>query len=125
MIDSIERTLTRVDLELAREPDRPEGDATDRYTVLAPLDSEGRIDAQRWRNVREYCRVVREQDGQRARGLLVHGPGGRWLVRYEGDAQPDDAGFRFETERFRAGEYVSIERGERTHVYRVVSTRPV
>ena len=50
-------------LALAREPGHPEGDAEVAYIIVAPLDSEDRIDAGLWREHREACRVVRQRPG--------------------------------------------------------------
>lgn len=113
--------LSRIDLELAREPGHPAGDPTDRYTIVAPLDADGRIDPDAWREQRARCVVVRETRSGSSRGHLVHGPGGRWLIQYEdGD---EESGFRFHDEPFRNGEYVSIIRDDESHVYRVTGSR--
>ena len=50
-------------LALAREPGHPEGDAEVAYIIVAPLDSEDRIDARLWQTHRDACRVVRQRPG--------------------------------------------------------------
>ena len=71
-------------LALAREPDHPEGDNEVAYIIVAPLDSEDRIDAVLWREHRDACRVVRQRpDQQDKRGHLVHRPGGGWAFHYD------------------------------------------
>ena len=52
-------------LALAREPGHPEGDAEVAYIIVAPLDSEDRIDARLWREYRDACRVVRQRPDER------------------------------------------------------------
>ena len=94
----------------------------------APLDADGRIDAELWRKHREHCGVRRFWEGEDDEiGRLVHKPGGaehaRWVFDYDETAEDDDeAGYRFGDHRFRNGEYVSIrdEDGE-MHTFRVAS----
>ena len=119
--------LTRIDLELAREPGRPQGDPSDRYVIVAPLSADDHLDGGAWREQRDHCRVARESRDQAASlGHLVHGPGGRWSLQFDITRdRPDEHGFRFESERFIPGEYVSIERDGETHALRIVSTVPV
>ena len=69
-------------LALAREPDHPEGDAEVAYIIVAPLNSEDRIDAGLWREHRDACRVVRQRpDRPDQHGHLVHRPGGGWAFQ--------------------------------------------
>ena len=73
-------------LALAREPGHPEGDAEVAYIIVAPLDSEDRIDAGLWREHRDACRVVRQRPNEQdEHGHLVHRPGGGWGFHYDGD----------------------------------------
>ena len=91
-------------LALAREPGHPEGDAEVAYIIVAPLDSEDRIDAGLWREHRDACRVVRQRpDQQDKHGHLVHRPGGGWAFHYDdGETSlPDEVGYHFADERFR------------------------
>lgn len=55
------RSFREIRLELAREKDHPEGDRAIGYTLIAPLDNEGRIDAETWQSHREACKVVRRR----------------------------------------------------------------
>lgn len=106
-----EVTLRGIRLELARSAEFPEGSAEHGYDFVAPLDPEGRIDLEGWRANRERCVVRRFWAGEEdEHGHLVHGPGNRWVFRYDLDADPaeDESGFRFDSHRFRQGEYVSI-----------------
>ena len=109
-------------IELAREPGHPEGEHGVAYAVVAPLDSDGRIDPGLWRAHREACRIARLRPGQPDQhGHLVHRQGGGWAFHYDSGALPDDVGFHFADERFGVGEYVSINEGGKMHTYRVVS----
>jgi hypothetical protein len=123
---SLPPQFRQIRLQLAREPGHPEGDAAFAYIIVAPLDSDGRIDAQLWRANREACRVVRLRPGQQdRRGHLIHGPGGGWAFHYDGDVLPDDVGFHFADERFVPDEYVSINEAGKMHTYRVVAVSPL
>ena len=113
----------KIRLELAREPGHPEGDHGVAYTILAPLDSESRIDAKLWKQHREACRIARlRPDLEEQWGHLLHRPGGAWAFHYDNAANlPDDTGYHFADERFVTGEYVSINEDGKMHTYRVVS----
>ena len=55
-------------------------------------------------------------------GHLVHKQGGVWAFHYDVSGEGDDeAGYRFENERFVVGEYLSVREGNKQHTYRVVS----
>lgn len=112
----------RIRLELAREPGRPEGDARIGYTVLAPLDKDGRIDVETARDHREDCRVIRFHTGRDPdEGYLRRRPGGSWAFHYdfEDGAEDDDPAYRLGEHRFALGEYVTIQEDEGAHTYRV------
>lgn len=102
--------LKKIRLELARTHGFPEGSTRHGYEFVAPLDAEGKIDAEAWHAVRARCRVRRfwgdEEDDV---GHLVHRPGGSWAFRYDVSGDEDDeSGHRFGAHRFEKGEYVSI-----------------
>jgi hypothetical protein len=118
----------RIRLELAREPDHPEGDPRTGYLIVAPLDGEGRLDADTWRGFKKECRVVRfrpEQDNEK--GYLRRRPGGSWAFHYELEdgAEDDDPAYRLGAHRFVHGEYVTIEEDEGMHTYRIVQVAPL
>ena len=110
----------RIRLELAREPDHPEGDRSVAYIIVAPLDRNDRIDPELWHKHREACRIARFRPGQDDdHGHLVHRQGGGWAFHYE--KTPDETGFHFANERFVSGEYVSINEGSTLHTYHIAS----
>ena len=114
----------RIRLELAREHAHPAGSAAFGYQFVAPLLPDGRLDVDHWRSGRDHCRVVRHRPGEaHVVGRLVHRPGGSWAFRYGGLS--DEAGHRFQDERFVAGEYVSVRDGDEQHTFKVVSVDPV
>lgn len=115
-------------LELAREPRHPEGDVQIGYTVVAPLDPEGRLDVDSARAYKKACRVVRFHGGrEHEEGYLRRRPGGSWAFHYELDdgEEDDDPAYRLGDHRFVYGEYVTIEEDEGVHTYRVVSVEPL
>lgn len=118
----------RIRLELAREPRHPEGDADIGYSVLAPLDREGRLDVETAREYKEECRVVRfHTDREHEDGYLRRRPGGSWAFHYDFDdgGEDDDPAYRLGDHRFVQGEYVTIEEDEGVHTYRVVTVEPL
>jgi hypothetical protein len=118
--------MQKIRLELARDPDFPDGSRYHGYEFVAPLDGEDRIDAQVWSKVRARCRVRRFWAGENDQiGHVVRKPGGSWAFHYDinGDEDDDDAGYRLGDHRFRLGEYVSIREhdDDRLRTFRVVS----
>jgi hypothetical protein len=118
--------LRKIRLELARDPDFPDGSRHHGYEFVAPLDGEGRIDAQAWSKVRARCRVRRywgDEDDEI--GHVIRKPGGAWAFHYDinGDEDDDETGYRLGDHRFRIGEYVSIREhdDDRLRTFRIVS----
>lgn len=125
-INRLPNAFRRIEMELAREPGHPAGDASERYILIAPLNADGRIDAELWKQNREACRVVREHEGDTAVGHLTRGPGGMWRFEYDvsGDAESERA-FHLKDEQMQAGEYISIVREDGAHPFRVTAVAQV
>jgi hypothetical protein len=131
-VTTLPHAFKRIRLNLARSKEFPEGSNRHGYEFVAPLDRNGHIDIELWRQHRDNCRVRRFWEGEADQiGRLVHKPGGpehaRWIFDYDPTAEEDDeAGYRFGTHIFRPGEYVSIrdEDGE-MHTFTVASVGPV
>ena len=107
-----EKLLRRIRLELARDPDYPEGSRERGYDLIVPLDEKGHISVEAWKEVRDRCRVRRFWAGEKEEvGHIVHKPGGAWAFHYDihGDAKHDETGFRFESHAFIPGEYDSLK----------------
>ena len=118
--------LHRITLQLAREKGRPAGDPANRYVLIAPLDLNGSVDTELWRDHRDRYRVVHDDGRDTLIGHLVHGPGGQWSIHYDvTGVAADETVFRPTEERLRPGEYVSIVQGDAEHAFRVVSVNPV
>lgn len=106
--------LRSVTLTLARCREYPDGHAGCGYAITAPLDPDGRLDADDWGRTRDRCRVRKFWVGEPDRhGRLVHragGPGGAtWLIDYDDRTTDDDEpGFRLGFHCLVEGEYVSI-----------------
>jgi hypothetical protein len=102
--------LRKVRLELARTAEFPEGSAQRGYEFVAPLTDDGHLDGRGWRARRQTCTVHRFWAGEDdAYGRLVRHRGHHWAFHYEhtGDGEEEPI-FRFDRDRFVAGEYVSI-----------------
>lgn len=122
-------SMRRVRLELARDHDYPEGSRAHGYDFIAPLDEEGRIDAEDWRRAKDQCRVKRFWEGEPDEvGHIVRKRGGNWAFHYDihGAPENDEAGYRFAEHAFRPGEYVSIlEHDGVMRTFRVISVNEV
>ncbi len=106
------KLLRRVRLELARDPEFPEGSRERGYELIAPIDVEGHIVLDAWKQLRDRCRVRRFWTYEPEQvGHVVHKSGGAWAFHYDihGDPAHDEAGYRFERHAFIPGEYVSIK----------------
>ena len=114
-------------LERARDRHYPDGDRHSAYILIAPLDSESRIDAALYRKHKDACRVVRERPNEEDNlGHIVHGAGGSWRFHYDvTTGAPDETGSHFEDHQFEAGEYVSIQEADGLNAYRVASVVPL
>lgn len=122
------RTFKRITLHLARSKEFPDGSTRHGYEFVAPLDADGHIDVQLWRQYRDRCRVRRFWNGADDQfGLLIHKPGSaehaRWVFDYDASTTDDDElGYRFGAHVFAPGEYVSIREDDgELHTFRVVS----
>jgi hypothetical protein len=127
-MDTLPPEFRTIRLQLAREPQHPQGSRKTGYELIAPLDSANRLSAELWRKHRDHCRVRRFHEGEEDRlGRLARHPGGSWYFDYDSARQSDnEAGYRLGNERFTPGEYVSIADDHgRMHTYQVVSVQPV
>jgi hypothetical protein len=123
--------LSTISLRLARCREFPEGNLLFGYEITAPLDSEGRLDAKAWRELRDHCRVRRLLPNEATRhGKLVHraggAGGGTWVLDYDDRSDADDEdGFRLGDHRLAPGEYVSIKDADgNLRTYSVLAVRP-
>jgi len=101
--------LKRIRIELARTPDRPEGDAACGYEFVAPLDRTGHLDHEAWPEAREDCTVRRFWAGAaEERGMLIRTRGGQWAFSYAPGDEDDERIFKLDRHRMRVGEYVTV-----------------
>lgn len=110
--------LQTVTLTLARCREHPNGHPGCGYEIVAPLGTDGRLNAELWRRERNRCRVRRFWVGEPDRsGRLVRRAGGfggaTWLIDYDDRTTEDDEpGFRLGGHCLVAGDYVSIRDAE-------------
>ena len=121
------RNFRLIRLELAREAAHPAGSAAYGYNIVAPLDVDDHLDAETWRQHRDACRIVHFRAGDDDEiGHLVHRPGGSWAFHYDVQGtDSDEAGYRFESECFVVGEYVSVREADGMHTFKVMSVEHV
>jgi hypothetical protein len=102
-------SLKRIRLELARDPEFPEGSRERGYEFAAPLDECGRLVPAEWRRARSRCRVTRFRPGDAEYvGHLVW-RGGVWVFAPDADdATAEAAHFKLGIRRFIPGEYVAF-----------------
>lgn len=120
--------LTRIILRLARNPGFPNGDDTRGYIITAPIDSQGFLQADEWRDCRKACIVEKFQPGEEndADGLLTH-RGSHWFVHYDEPEEGDDEPlYRLGDHRLAIGDYVTIHENNGPEMtYRVTEHQQV
>lgn len=117
--------LKLVRLELARNPDFPDGSPARGYELNAPLTPDGHLDVEAWRKIRRRCSVRRFWQGEPDRvGQLHHTRHRTWAFSYEPGEADDESLYRLEGHVFAPGEYVTVaEPGAQAHTFRVVFVR--
>lgn len=121
--------MKKIRLELARNEGFPNGSSTHGYELIAPLDENSHLDHVAWRKLRDKCRVVRFWGQEEHQvGHLTHNQGGTWAFHYDvkGEDTADERGYKFHTEPFVAGEYISIIEADGDEmIYQVVSVQNI
>lgn len=107
--------LTRVILRLGRNPAAGYPDGSDEYgyVIQAPLDGDGKLDAELWRQKREHCTVRRFHPHEAPSDGWLRHRGLNWYFWYdEGDEGPEEPLLKLNTHELRAGEYVTLREGD-------------
>ena len=120
--------LSRIVMRLARNPgtEFAGGDDHRGYSLVAPLTSDGRLDAGAYARNKEDCVVRRfAPDEDPADGHLMR-QGARWYFDYgDADDLDDEPVYRLGDHRFALGEYVTItDEDGRPLTYKVVEVAP-
>ena len=124
--DDLPHAFKCITMQLAREPQFPDGNPDYGYRLIAPLDAHGQINPDLWGEHRKDCKVVRFKPREFDEvGHLVR-KGKAWIFHYDvqgGDV--DDTGFRLGDEHFTVGEYISVREHGVMHTFKVTSVVPV
>ncbi len=119
--------LQQIIMRLARNPGFPDGDASQGYIVIAPLDTSDRLDVDEWRQHRQHCIVTRFKPGldRDADGLLTHN-GSHWFFHYDEKREGEDEPvYRLGDHRLGPGDYVTIHENDgQSMTYRVTQRTP-
>lgn len=120
-------SLFQIVMRLARNPGYPDGDDQQGYTIIAPLDREGRLNVEEWRDNREACTVIRFKPGEErdADGRLSHN-GSHWFFHYdEVQEGEDEPVHRLQEHRLDLGDYVTIHESDgNAFTYRITQVQP-
>lgn len=108
--------LTRVVMRLGRNPDFgfPDGDERQGYVIVAPLDRDGKLDVELWRENKLKCTVDRfsPDPEDKADGWLSH-RGDKWFFRYDEEEEgPDEPVYRLGDHTMRVGDYLTIHEAD-------------
>ena len=114
--------LKKIRLELARTEGFPQGSSECGYVIVAPLDNEGHLDIEGWKDNKDKCTVMRfwkNEDDEN--GHLVHHRGNHWAIEYD-DTLDEEPIFRFDRHVFAEGEYITITEHDETQMpFQIVS----
>ena len=101
--------LRRIRLELARNPDAPDGNPGCGYEIIAPLTEDGHLDEAVYAASPNVCGVRRFWIGEPdEEGGLIRTASGEWAFSYEDGDDDDEPIYRLHDHKFVEGEYVSI-----------------
>lgn len=119
-------TWMTVRLELARTKEYPQGSALHAYMLRLPLDEEGRIDEEAWRENSPHATVSRfwpnEPD---MHGQIIRTRGRSWAFSYEPGTEDDEPIYHLETHPIAVGEYLTITETDGDRLpFKVVSCHP-
>lgn len=119
-------TWKRIRLELAREPEHPQGSADTCYHLEMPLDENGCVDIVLMLALPERARVRREAPGSPPKVGYILPMAGGWGFSYQPGEADDEPVFRLAGRRFLPGEYFTVtEAGGKAHAFRVAEVVPV
>lgn len=104
--------LSRITLRLARNPgtEFANGDDHRGYTLVAPLDAAGLLDAAAWKTLHAKCTVHHfSPDLSAPRDGLLKRRGDNWYFDYDaGSSDDDEPVFKLGRHPFKVGEYVTV-----------------
>lgn len=103
--------LSRITLRLARNPGTEFANGDDRhgYTLVAPLDPSGVLDAVAWKTAHDKCTVRHvSPDLPAPREGLLKRRGDNWYFDYEAGTRDDEPVFKLGRHPFKVGEYVTV-----------------
>ena len=120
-------TLYRVVMFAARSVEFPECSRKHGYDFVVPLDAEGRLDPDAWKNHKQDCTVHRFWENEAdQRGILRH-TGKGWVFDYDQSSTDDNEPF-FKLDRhvIQVGEYLSVtEQDGETRTFLIHSVEPL
>lgn len=119
-------SLRKIRLELARNPDFPDGSPNHGYAFNLPLRDDGHVDETALEADSSLCTVVRfwgDEDDEH--GLIIKTADGSWAFSYAPGEDDDEPIFRLTGHLFLEGEYISVtEHDGVNRTFRVVSIGP-
>jgi len=121
-------TLSRIVMRLARNPGTEFADGDDHrgYSLVAPLQADGKLDVEGFQAQRAACSVRRFAPDEDAVTGVLKRRGQTWYFDYDaGDDADDEPVHRLGEHRFAVGEYVSVaDEGGRLLAYKVTEVSP-
>jgi hypothetical protein len=104
-------TLSRIIMRLARNPGTEFADGDDHrgYTLVAPLQGDGKLDLEAFQKAKAKCSVRRFAPDEDAVTGRLNRRGHTWFFDYDdADDADDEPVHRLGEHRFAVGEYVSV-----------------
>ena len=121
-------TLSRIVMRLARNPGTEFADGDDHrgYSLVAPLQSDGKLDVEGFQAQRAACSVRRFAPDEDAVTGVLKRRGNTWYFDYDAAEDADDEPVhRLGEHHFVVGEYVSVaDENGRLLAYKVTEVSP-
>jgi hypothetical protein len=121
-------SLSRIVMRLARNPgtEFAGGDDHRGYTLVAPLDAAGKLDADAFAKTSKSCTVHRFVPDEDAVDGVLGRRSGQWFFNYgEDDDLADEPVYRLGDHIFAVGEYVTVtDEDARPLTYKVTELTP-
>jgi hypothetical protein len=118
-------TLMSIRLELGRTRETPQGDPSHGYEFIAPLNAQGHLDAEEWRQEKKRCAVRSFQPGKAdQQGMLRH-VGRGWRFDYlPGQSEDDEPFFKLDRHVIAPGLYVTVKEDGIERPFKIVAVKP-
>lgn len=118
-------TLMSIRLELGRTRETPQGNPSHGYEFVAPVNAQGHLDAEEWRQEKKRCAVRSFQPGKADRQGMLRHVGRGWRFDYlPGQSEDDEPFFKLDRHVIAPGLYVTVKEDGIERPFKIVAVKP-